>query len=722
MRSSNQTARKEPEPQGYGVRVRCVHVPGVLYGVPITTEVVFPSGASQRDNQVLGESTATVVKVPGPGLYLVRTRLPSGEIINTTATVPEKLTDSKNDMVTGEASLNFGAERPPDAESGRLRIAEQMRTKHVPSRFSATGRVSESVSLMSDGGINSDPAAPERVDVLYGTFQKWEATRDNETGKKQYTLVLEEPSFAHPESIRLPGEISPPEREDDPGEPLLMVWARQSSSNEAEQSSNTITVWPPGCLSLTLLPSQNRSENSSVSPLLALAEIRDRNIDALFSYVRGNALDTARDITEDTIERGIIRRAESLLLDKRENPLFATLAGYVLLKLGSNEREDWIQNLANWFPNMPDGAILYGWFRINLGHAEEAGAWFHRALQNGVPMYSEGVRLLQDGLNFLFGLYPGDAQIRQDAEWVRQLASIANLDSELTSLRVSAAFRVRFTSLSPADPERLRTLNNQLGWTASSPSRTALAEALSDDDSDIRISAIDALARIGTVAETPALVKALSDEESYIRRNAAEILGKIGDASVIPPLIQTMQDTDVDVRRSTVNALSRIGNALAIPALAAALSDADLGVRNMVIVALGEIGDISAVPVLTSVLNDVSDTIRLTTVQALDKIKDPSAIAALVQALSDKDKWVHLRAAEALAANGQASGVAALVQALSDKDIGIRRMVMYFFTNQASVTVLNEASTVAALIQALSDEDLTVRRIAGGILAKIGKP
>lgn len=116
----------------------------------------------------------------------------------------------------------------------------------------------------------------------------------------------------------------------------------------------------------------------------------------------------------------------------------------------------------------------------------------------------------------------------------------------------------------------------------------ALIEALDDEVSQIRRSAIDALADVGPVHAdvVPALIRALrQDKEPGARRDAASELGNVarrlraGDKD-LPPIVAALaeaveQDRDEDVRRYGISALANLGPraAAAIPALRKAEDD-----------------------------------------------------------------------------------------------------------------------------------------------------
>ncbi|MBI5958824.1 MAG: HEAT repeat domain-containing protein [Chloroflexi bacterium] len=84
----------------------------------------------------------------------------------------------------------------------------------------------------------------------------------------------------------------------------------------------------------------------------------------------------------------------------------------------------------------------------------------------------------------------------------------------------------------------------------------------------------------------PGLLRALDNEDVYVRITAAEALGKIGNPVAIGRLFDTFSDDRPDVRRRVVKALERIGvepkaraAALVVPGLAGALRDPDVSVR-----------------------------------------------------------------------------------------------------------------------------------------------
>lgn len=95
------------------------------------------------------------------------------------------------------------------------------------------------------------------------------------------------------------------------------------------------------------------------------------------------------------------------ILKKRRNPLAAAAAAYVGLgfAVGDARRDSWskwLGNLINWFPAVPDGAILYARDRLDRAQDEEdlkdALTALVKAYRRGPPYFAVGLRYLRDGL------------------------------------------------------------------------------------------------------------------------------------------------------------------------------------------------------------------------------------------------------------------------------------------------------------------------------------
>lgn len=119
--------------------------------------------------------------------------------------------------------------------------------------------------------------------------------------------------------------------------------------------------------------------------------------DALAGYLHRGDLYSAASMADWA------ERAEDLLQDKMADPFAAVVGAYLLLRTRQIERlHDWTQNLFNRFPGIPDAAVIRAWHLIHLRQGEtEIRQLFARALDGPLPTFTEGLRLLSDGVRLL---------------------------------------------------------------------------------------------------------------------------------------------------------------------------------------------------------------------------------------------------------------------------------------------------------------------------------
>jgi hypothetical protein len=94
--------------------------------------------------------------------------------------------------------------------------------------------------------------------------------------------------------------------------------------------------------------------------------------------------------------------AEEMLRGKQSHPFGAALGGYALLRLKNLERlHNWPQNLAAWFAWLPDAHVILGEQQLREGDVEEAFTHFRRALDTGLPVFTDGFSILSARLRAL---------------------------------------------------------------------------------------------------------------------------------------------------------------------------------------------------------------------------------------------------------------------------------------------------------------------------------
>ncbi len=237
------------------------------------------------------------------------------------------------------------------------------------------------------------------------------------------------------------------------------------------------------------------------------------------------------------------------------------------------------------------------------------------------------------------------------------------------------------------------------------------------------VAATKILKKIGKIA-IPLLLKILADEDKYIRMSAAEALGKIGPSAepAIPELLETaLVDSESSVRVFAAKALEKIGYATnqVVSHLVTALesNDNSLQTRENAAEALGNIGQIAvpAMPHLVIALKENKPSFLKNFNFSMGSLFSRSSPTAL----KDSHWWkVREAAAEAIGKIGPtaAQAIPSLIVALEDSKLDVR---------SASAEALGKigptaVQAVPSLIVALENDYSDVQRKAVEALGKIG--
>ena len=92
------------------------------------------------------------------------------------------------------------------------------------------------------------------------------------------------------------------------------------------------------------------------------------------------------------------------LFEKMDDPYAAAVGAYLLLRLKKfSEMRDWARNLASRFDFLADGCVIWAWQLIHQQqwNSQEIRKYLLMAVERGLPVYSEGLRLLTDGLRLM---------------------------------------------------------------------------------------------------------------------------------------------------------------------------------------------------------------------------------------------------------------------------------------------------------------------------------
>jgi HEAT repeat protein len=266
-----------------------------------------------------------------------------------------------------------------------------------------------------------------------------------------------------------------------------------------------------------------------------------------------------------------------------------------------------------------------------------------------------------------------------------------------------------------------------LGRTGDARAVEPLISALQDRNADVRIAAARALPHGDSRTVEPFLA-ALSDRNATVRDQAAQALVAAADVRAVEPLIERLRrDEDVDVTVHSIEALATIGDPRAVPELLSVLHDGARGslVRATAARALGKLGAASAFEGLVSAANDSDGSVRVAATLALGDLGDPRALPTLLAGLRGRNLGEQIAAARALGVLEDAQAVEALIVAIetdSPAAVGSTERAILREDAARSLGAIGDSRAIEPLLAALADRYATVRRAAAHALGRIADP
>jgi HEAT repeat protein len=249
-----------------------------------------------------------------------------------------------------------------------------------------------------------------------------------------------------------------------------------------------------------------------------------------------------------------------------------------------------------------------------------------------------------------------------------------------------------------------------------------------------------ALGQVGEPAVIP-LAALLSSEDKETRRWAAVALGLVRSSRAVDPLIGKLEDGRSEVRKAAAASLGEIGDPAAVNALIKALFNRDMETRHAAAEALGKIKSPDSEEALIKAVSDQSEAVQLAAIASLGKVGGLKAAARLRAAAGEQRKSIGRAAETALKGMSFSPGspaeeaelevirgdfraaiekgpraVSALIMALGFKDPQMR------LKSAESLGIIKSPDAVQPLIGALNDQDRAVQRAAMQALTHIGSP
>ena len=178
----------------------------------------------------------------------------------------------------------------------------------------------------------------------------------------------------------------------------------------------------------------NSGSSALTHPLEVVVASQNWEAETILTLLKNNAVDKAQSLYENS------SLAESLLYGKLEDPCAAAIGAYYLLRLESFDRlRDWTKNLANWMEWMPDGSIIWVWQLIKEGRQngnvdiDEVRRRLLEACERGMPIYTEGFKLLWEGLRMLNDTLPDDELVSVALKKVYKYVEAIDWNSAVTT-------------------------------------------------------------------------------------------------------------------------------------------------------------------------------------------------------------------------------------------------------------------------------------------------
>jgi hypothetical protein len=349
-----------------------------------------------------------------PGRWLVEATLPSGEVI------------------TEEVAVGSGEDLPVTLHSAEHSSHEWLRLQYLVGNVEGADTLRRTLSTRDatlppgmDSADRRTRATIEPPNVQ--TWQKQGALR----GIEAWTNILSPDTGAF-------NSHAPIEEDSSEATWLYLI------TDAAQQREFGYVDWLGERFAVSLpLPWRGVSNHQPV-PVQVMVHLEPRQADIRIGVIMEDPDFAAMAglMTASTLPKAVVavKQARDLLFGKMEHPLGAAAGGYVLLAAG--DREDaswhgWIDNLANFFPDIPDGAILKASLRLRFpkseSSVEEARASLLDAFDRGIPYYSAGVSWLLDGMT----QFADDPAVADKMKLVHRVALRLDVTQAFTVVRIS---------------------------------------------------------------------------------------------------------------------------------------------------------------------------------------------------------------------------------------------------------------------------------------------
>jgi hypothetical protein len=350
---------------------------------------------TQAIDIVNGEPRVRSFSFEQPGVYEITVRLPSG-------------THSRELSLRGASRVVFQVPPRPepldfDSEGWQRRIGRQA----IPS---SEGHLSLQLSRRSSAFILSpmnriDSLSPRSMATpTYKGFADTSLVAFNEMFKLDSASEINRaPGYSPSGTIQAPSHAELNDlyfelRGQETSAPTRERWANCFGSNGRDLVSVPWTWFPLSGDPERVVEVKLDQKRSNFGPSTRL-EVWDTKWGALLEFVTQGRMDDAAFVSQSLVQDGpAANLPEFALRGKLQEPLVAALGGIILVStvtdLQRERWDDWLENLAKWFPRMPDAAAILGYRRLQMGDIGNASLLLKRSVAEGLPFFSATFRLL----------------------------------------------------------------------------------------------------------------------------------------------------------------------------------------------------------------------------------------------------------------------------------------------------------------------------------------
>lgn len=271
-----------------------------------------------------------------------------------------------------------------------------------------------------------------------------------------------------------------------------------------------------------------KSSAPDVHPLEVVVSTQNWTAESLLSLIYNGTIEQAKSMVGNVVD------AEELLYNKKQDPVSAAVGGYYLLRVGAMQQfHDWAANLANWMDWMADGPVIRAWQLIKEAKGStidrsELRKWFLEAVDREFPIYTEGMRLLHEGLKLLHYNDQGDEEVNRALKRIESYVAALDWGTNTTT----------FNGIHPAEPNA----KSRKGY----PDPTELAYIFHiPPDELVKENAININDEIAVSVNNVSSFKLTVEENNKFRTSSGEEFFSIRDAAQSYTSDQTLESLSI---------------------------------------------------------------------------------------------------------------------------------------------------------------------------------